>query len=300
MRGEERTLSVIIPALNSASTIALTLSSVFSNDFPEQLYEVLVVDNGSSDETVEVAEQYPVRVYHCSKRGIGPPRNLGIKNASGDIVCLTDSDCIVEKQWLKKICDFFKKHPDADGVGGPVYPYPDSQNKIQKLTGELFVEDQLFPEKIKEVQRGSMSGVLFGSNSAYKKDAVLRAGGYCEPGGSNLELVWRLASLKRKLFFNPEIRVNHIFPAELKSIFKQQFRWGVQSTDMKRAHHVDKGAKEAIYILYFPVRRLLSLAFHKDLERELLHFFQLVSYSLGRLYGMSNIASCTPSLQESN
>lgn len=285
MRGDSGMLSVVIPALNSASTISLTLSSIFSNDFPEGSYEVLVVDNGSSDETVQVAEQYPVKVYHCPKRGIGPPRNLGIKNARGDIVCLTDSDCIVEKQWLKKIDDFFEKHPDADGVGGPVYPYPRSQSKIQKLTGELFVEDQRFPERTKEVQSGSMSGVLFGSNSAYKKEAILLSGGYSEPGGSNLELVWRLASLKRKLFFNPEITVNHIFPAELKSIFRQQFRWGVQSTEMRRTHHVDKGAKEFIYIFYFPVRRFLTLAFHKDLERELLHFFQLVSYSLGRLYG---------------
>jgi glycosyltransferase involved in cell wall biosynthesis len=277
-------LSVIIPALNSESTISLTLSSIFSNTFRKQSFEVLVVDNGSSDKTIQVAEQYPVKIYHCSKRGIGPPRNLGLRNASGDIVCLTDSDCIVEKHWLEKISDFFRQYPDADGVGGPVYPYARSQNKIQRLTGELFVEDQMYPEKIKDVQRGSMSGVLFGSNSAYKKDVVLGAGGYREPGGSNLELVWRLASMERKLFFDPEIRVNHIFPADLRSIFKQQFRWGVQSTDMRRTHHVDRGAKEFVYILYFPIRRLLTLVFHRDLERELLHFFQLVSYSLGRFY----------------
>lgn len=278
-------LSVIIPALNSASTISLTLSSIFSNDFPEKLYEVLVVDNGSSDETVQVAKQYPVRVYHCSKRGIGPPRNFGIKNASGDIVCLTDSDCIVEKQWLKKICNFFKKYPDADGVGGPVYPYPYSQNKIQKLTGEIFVEDQVYPTKIKKVESGSMSGIIFGSNSAYKKDVILSAGGYSEPGGSNLELAWRLVSMKRTLFFNPEIRVSHIFPFNLRAILKQQFRWGGQSTRMKRIHQVDKGLKEIIYISYFPIRHLLTLGFHRNTEKRLLHLTQLASYSLGRIYG---------------
>lgn len=278
-------LSVVIPALNSESTIGLTLSSIFSSSFPRDLFEVLVVDDGSSDGTVEVAQRFPVRVERCAKRGIGPPRNLGIRMAKGNIVCLTDSDCVVEKNWLEKIWGFFGAHSDADGVGGPVFPYPVSQNKIQRLTGELFVEDQGYPRGMKKVLFGSMSGMIFGSNCAYKKDAITSAGGYSEPGGSNLELAWRLASLGWNLFFDPEIRISHIFPFDLKSIFEQQFRWGTQSMQMKRLHHVDKGAKELVYISYFPVRPLFSLAFPRDSERKLLHFTLIASYSLGRLYG---------------
>lgn len=147
------------------------------------------------------------------------------------------------------------------------------------------MEDQRYPRKIKKVESGSMSGVIFGSNSAYKKDAVLSAGGFSEPGGSNLELAWRLASMKRNLFFNPEIKVSHIFPFNLRSILKQQFRWGYQSTHMKRIHHFDKGLKEIIYISYFPIRPLLTLSFHRNTEKRLLHLTQLASYSLGRIYG---------------
>ena len=279
-------LSVIIPALNSASTISLTLSSVFSNRFPKELYEVVVVDNGSTDGTVRVAERFPVRICHCSDKGIGPPRNLGVRMAKGRIVCLTDSDCIVEEDWLAKIYSFFERHPDADGVGGPVVPYPFGQNKIQRLTGELFVEDQGYPEKVRRVESGSMRGVIFGSNSAYRKEAFLSSGGYTA-GGSNLELAWKLTSMNRKLFFDPEIRVSHIFPFSLRSVLRQQFRWGAQSTQMKRLHYVHKGVKEIVYICYFPVRHLLCLAFHSDLERELMHFTQLAGYSLGRIYGFS-------------
>ncbi len=277
-------LSVVIPALNSASTIGLTLSSVFSSSFPRELFEVLVVDNGSSDGTVEVAQRFPVRVERCAERGIGPPRNVGIKMARGSIVCLTDSDCVVEEDWLGKIWGFFEKHSDADGVGGPVFPYPVSQNKIQRLTGELFVEDQGYPSSIRKVRFGSMSGMIFGSNSAYKKDAVRSAGGYSEPGGSNLESAWRLACLRRNLFFDPEIRVSHIFPSNLKGIFRQQFRWGAQSTHMKRMYHLDNRAKEIVFISCFLVRRLLSLVSPDD--RKLLHFFQMASYSFGRVYGL--------------
>jgi glycosyltransferase involved in cell wall biosynthesis len=277
-------LSVIIPAFNSASTIMYTLSSIFSNKFSQELFEVLVIDNGSSDETVEIAKRFPVKIHHCHKKGIGPPRNYGAKMAKGEILCFTDSDCIVEKNWLERILTFFKQNSEVDGVGGPVFPYPYNQNKIQKLTGELFVEDQGYPKKLEKVQFGSSQGIIFGTNSAYKKEAFISAEGYSEPGGSNLELSWRLVSKGRNLFFNPDIKVYHIFPANLKSIFKQQFRWG-QSTHMKREHHIDQGAKEIIYISYFPIRHLLSLIFPKNLEKKLLHFTQIVSYNLGRVYG---------------
>ena len=280
-------LSVVIPTLNSASTLSYTLSSIFSNRFPRELFEVLVIDNGSSDETIEIAKGFPVKVYHCSVRGIGPPRNLGIRKARGNIVCFTDSDCVVEKNWLEKIFTFFERNPEADGVGGPVFPYPCNQNKIQKLTGEIFVEDQGYPKKLKKVEFGSTQGIIFGTNSAYKKDAVASVGGYSEPGGSNLELAWRLVSRGHNLFFNPEIKVYHVFPSNIVSIFKQQFRWGVQSTQMKRMYHVDKGIAEFIYISYFPLRQLLSLLYPKDLEKKILHFFQIVSYNLGRIYGFN-------------
>lgn len=280
-----RVLSVVIPALNSASTISLTLFSIFSNNFPREMFEVLVVDNGSSDKTVEIAKKYPVKVFYCSKRGIGPPRNFGARMAQGEIVCFTDSDCVVGKDWLKRIFNFFHENPKADGVGGPVFPYPHYQNKIQRLTGELFVEDQGYPKEITKVQFGSSHGIIFGSNSAYKREAFLSVGGYSEPGGSNLELAWRLALKGRNLFFNPDLKVYHIFPTNLKAILKQQFRWGAQLTQMKRMHNVNKGLKELIFIFYFPLRRLLFLINPKDLEKKLLHFTQLASYSFGRLCG---------------
>jgi cellulose synthase/poly-beta-1,6-N-acetylglucosamine synthase-like glycosyltransferase len=278
-------LTVVIPTLNNASTISLTLSSIFSNEFPRELFEVLVIDNGSSDKTVEIAKKYPVKLFHCPRRGIGPPRNFGVKMAEGEIVCFTDSDCVVERDWLRKIFNFFQQNTEVDGVGGPIFPYPCSQNKIQRLTGEIFVEDQGYPNEVKKVQFGSTQGIIFGSNSAYKKEALLSVGGFSEPGGSNLELAWRLISKGWNLFFNPYVRVYHIFPTSLKSIIKQQFRWGAQSTSMKRMHRMDQGFKELVYILYFPLRSLLFLAFPVNFEKKLLHFIQLASYNSGRIYG---------------
>jgi glycosyltransferase involved in cell wall biosynthesis len=278
-------ISVVIPALNSAATISGTLSSVFSNETGGETFEVLVVDNGSRDETVDIARRFPVKIFHCARKGIGPPRNLGIQKAQGNIVIFTDSDCIVEKDWITKIFTFFNLHPKADGVGGPVFPYTHSQNRIQELTGRIFVEDQGYPRGIKKIRLGSLQGLIFGSNSAYKRSQLVKSGGFIEPGGSNLELSLRLVANGKNLFFDPDIKVFHVFSDSLKGIFKQQFRWGAQWTQMKRIHHLDGGAKEIAHVSYSSVRWFLFLFSPRDSEKRLLHFFQVASYGLGRVYG---------------
>lgn len=281
-------LSVIIPALNSAETIRLTLSSIFSNDFPQNRFEVLVIDNGSVDGTVEVAKKYPVKIYHCMKRGIGPPRNLGLKVAMGDIVCFTDSDCIIEKDWLKKICRFFEANREVDGVGGPVRPYMRGANKVQRNAGEIFVEDQNFPIKKARVQFGVFRGVLLGTNSAYRKSALVSVGGYEEPGGSSPELSWRLVSNGSVLYFDPNIKVYHIFPWRLVALYKQQFRWGTRMTQLRIKHGLYR-FKEMVLIFYFLARCALFLFSFQHHSKKLLRLTQLVMFSLGRIKGIRSI-----------
>lgn len=70
-------------------------------------------------------------------------RNLGIEKANGKIICSTDSDRIVPKDWLKKILHFFHDHPDVDGVGGPIFPHG-NQDNIQRFAGETFLEDHVW------------------------------------------------------------------------------------------------------------------------------------------------------------
>jgi cellulose synthase/poly-beta-1,6-N-acetylglucosamine synthase-like glycosyltransferase len=205
--------------------------------------------------------------------------------AKGNIVCFTDSDCLVENNWLRKINDFFAQNPYADGVGGPVYQYYTDQGKIQKMTGELFVQDQGYPKEIRKLKFGSFGSMIFGSNSAYKKEAFVSVGSYSK-GGSNLELCWRLTREGRNLFFNPSITCRHIFPWSLVGVLEQQFRWGLQSTQMKRANRLDEGKmREFALTPYFLVKRLLSLLTMRDLDKRMLHLLQLASYSFGQVYG---------------
>jgi len=277
-------ISVIVPTLNSADTIRDALSSIFSNELPRRLFEVLIMDYNSTDSTVEIAKEFPTRVYNCEKRGHGTARNLGIREAKGEILCFTDSDCVVESNWLTKILEFLESHPEVDGVGGPTFAHPNPWNKIQKLTGEIFVEDQGFPITRTKVQFGKFKGVLFATNSAYRKNALVSVGGFTL-GGNCLELSWRLVANGKVLIFDPSLKVYHRLPYSLRRIFKEQLRWGVQMTGFEIKHGVFK-LRNIVLMWYFLARSLLSLFSFKDCSKKLLRFTQLAAFSLGRLLGM--------------
>lgn len=279
-------LSVVIPALNSGKTISKTLSSIFSTELPPECFEVLVIDNGSVDDTVEKAKNYPVKMFYCTIRGIGTSRNLGIRKARGEIVCFTDSDCVVERDWLEKISRFFEANPETDGVGGPVLPYIKGVNNVQRNSGEIFVEAQGYPKERTKVQFGVFNGVLFGTNAAYRKAALVSVGGFPEPSGNSPDLSWRLVSHQRLLYFDPSIRVFHMFPWTLRGVFKQQFRWGARMSSLRIRHNVFK-LREVILIWYSPVKLLLFLLHIGNFSKKILSFVQSMIFSFGFIKGIS-------------
>jgi len=288
-------LSVLISTLNSADTLNYTLSSLLSNDFPRDDYEVIVIDGGSTDNTLDMCKRFPVKVLSCPKKGWGAALNLGVKKARGDIVCITDSDVIVPEDWLRKIWEFFRNHPDVEGVGGPNFPPRLCRNSIQRFTGEIFVEDQGFPVKSTRSQYMKMwdGGLVCGPAYAYKRKTLLYAGGFSESlmSYSDVDLCWRLVKMGKLLMFNPEIKVVHLgFPSTLKGVFKQQFKWGRGLGEAKKLHRSDKvidDLKVELYSSYQILRAVLVLFsptyFLKT--KQLLRCIHSVSFYLGRIYG---------------
>jgi len=277
-------LSVIVPTRNCAHQIYDALSSIFSNNVPDEIFEVLVVDYNSSDSTLKIASKFPVRILKCKRKGIGVARNFGIVNSKGKILCFTDADCVVEKEWLAKILKFFKDNPGVDGVGGPTLAYPQPCNKIQKFAGEIFVEDQGFPKERRNVQFGKFEGSLFGTNSAYRKEALVSVGGFT-PGGNCIELSWRLVSNGKVLVFDPDLKVYHKLPWSIKGVVREQFRWGVQMAGLQIRHKVFR-ARNVLFKGYFLVRSLLSIFNLKNFTKNMLRFIQLLAFLLGYIFGM--------------
>jgi glycosyltransferase involved in cell wall biosynthesis len=110
-------VSVVLCTKNSAATVQKSLDSIFQQT--RQPDEVVVVDGSSHDGTVEIVKNYPVKMVSEPGLGFGHARNLGVKNASGDIIFFVDSDCYAENDWIEKILQHFSgSNTEIGGVTG--------------------------------------------------------------------------------------------------------------------------------------------------------------------------------------
>ena len=96
-------VSVIIPAYNEENTIESCLNSLLNQTIGKESYEVIVVDDGSTDSTSEIIKRYPVKLFRQGNSGPATARNLGAKNSSGEIILFTDADCVAEPNWIEEM-----------------------------------------------------------------------------------------------------------------------------------------------------------------------------------------------------
>ena len=118
-------LSVIIPAHNRASYLSKSIESVLNQSLDRDSYEIMVVDNASSDNTEEVVSSFSeqgVRYVFEERLGLSYARNTGIESASGRYVAFLDDDAVADASWLESIVNFFRDFPEAGAVGGKVFP----------------------------------------------------------------------------------------------------------------------------------------------------------------------------------
>jgi glycosyltransferase involved in cell wall biosynthesis len=110
--------SVVVPAYNEATTLPATLRSLRRQD-TTQSYEIVVVDNGSDDDTAAIARAYGARVVRETRRGVCDARQAGAEAATGEIVVSTDADTTHPVGWLRRLDHVFRTQPSAVAVGGP-------------------------------------------------------------------------------------------------------------------------------------------------------------------------------------
>ncbi|HYP43848.1 MAG TPA: glycosyltransferase family A protein [Propionibacteriaceae bacterium] len=111
-------LSVVIPAFNEAGFLSAALESLRQQDFRGG-FEVIVVDNNSTDDTAAIARQYGARVVHEAQPGVCAARQRGTCEARGEIVVSTDADTVHPRDWLSRLDAQFRARPDAVAVAGP-------------------------------------------------------------------------------------------------------------------------------------------------------------------------------------
>jgi glycosyltransferase involved in cell wall biosynthesis len=162
-------ISVVIPTLNEGKVIKRCMASLSKQKFRD--FEIVVVDSGSTDGTLETVKKYKGRVIYEPRRGVPLARNRGVRESKGDIIVCTDGDSSYPADWLEKIAKHFEDK-DVVAVGGPIAP---DENKLKHRL--IFkVTTNYFPRFAK-----LFGFVVFqGSNSSFRRNAYEKAGGYNE------------------------------------------------------------------------------------------------------------------------
>ena len=109
--------SIIVPAYNGGNTIKGCLSAALNQSISRDDYEVIVVDDGSTDGTGDMVKRFPVRYICQPNRGPASARNHGAREAIGKIILFTDSDCVPAYKWVEEMTKPFEK-PDVIAVKG--------------------------------------------------------------------------------------------------------------------------------------------------------------------------------------
>lgn len=116
--------TVIIPTHNREKLLLECINSLTNQNYPNKKYEIIIVNDGSTDNTdtkvKELKKKHPnIRYFRIKHSGCSAARNLGLRNVKGKFIAFTDDDCVVERDWLKKIEENFKRS-GADAVGGSI------------------------------------------------------------------------------------------------------------------------------------------------------------------------------------
>lgn len=207
--------SIIVPAYNDEHKIKDTLSSVF--DSRVRNFEVIVVNDGSSDATAIVAAKFPCKVLTFSEnKGAAAARNAGARIADGDILVFIDSDVIVEKDFLERFTEAFAQADSPDAVIG-VY------GKKRVLSNMFSVYKNLFLH----LNQDNDSPRFWSGCAAIKKEVFLGAGGFDETKKGALAedtaFGYILHKNGRRICIRRDIQVRHGHRYTLAGIFKNDF-----------------------------------------------------------------------------
>lgn len=153
-------LTMVIPAYNEAATIEGCLEAIFAQDHPFD--EVILVDNNSSDNTVEIAQKFDVKVITEDRQGVVYARDAGFDAATGDVIGRIDADTLLEPNWTTELLRVFQDE-DVTAVTGPVY-YHDMPGRVTGQKADTFIRSSLDKLSVK-------AKFLFGSNMAIRKSA---------------------------------------------------------------------------------------------------------------------------------
>jgi O-antigen biosynthesis protein len=212
-------VSIVICTFNGGRTLRATLEGIERLEYPE--LEVVVVDDGSTDDTAAVAAEFGVRLIRTPNAGLGSARNVGAAASTGEIVAYLDADAWPDPHWLHYLADTFER-TDSAAVGGPNIPPPGANPVAESVAhspgGPIHV-----------LVSDTEAEHIPGCNFSIRKDVLEELGGFdpqFRAAGDDVDLCWRLQEAGQRIGFNPAAMVWHYRRNSLRAYWRQQRGYG--------------------------------------------------------------------------
>jgi cellulose synthase/poly-beta-1,6-N-acetylglucosamine synthase-like glycosyltransferase len=226
-------VSIIVAAYNSQDTIEECLKSILMLKYPEDLFEVIVMDGGSKDATVKIAEKFPIKVVSI-RLNAPAAYNYAMKIASYPILGFIDADAKVEPAWLNKLIPHLSD-PKVAGVSGSIETW-NKENPWAKSIG--------YELKNRYKRIGKYIGRIATMNLLLKKAVIEEVGGWDEklPSQYDTDLGFRISAKGYRIAYEPSAVCYHFNRPTLNAYYRQQLQYGKNTLKLYFKHgHLAKG-----------------------------------------------------------
>jgi GT2 family glycosyltransferase len=212
-------ISVVVCSFNGSRVIRRCLEGLARQDYPE--YEVIVIDDGSTDSTAEIAAGFEVTLVRTPNRGLSAARNEGLAHAQGEITAYIDDDAWPDQDWLRYL-GWMHRSTGHAGFGGPNLPPPGDG-----LTADLVALAPGGPNHV--LRTDTEAEHVPGCNSAFVTDRLRDIGGYdtrFRTAGDDVDVCWRLHERGWTIGFSPGAQVWHHRRPTARGYLRQQRGYG--------------------------------------------------------------------------
>jgi glycosyltransferase involved in cell wall biosynthesis len=242
--------SIIVPSYNRQEEISDLLNSFKILDFPRDRMELIIADDGSSDQTSQIVETYqkdfpfPLNFYSQENRGPGAARNMGMEKASGDFYVFIDSDCTVPPDWLKNLDEGLHQEK-ADAFGGRDSSREDFSDVLKAINFSMtsfITTGGLRGKKGKKLAKFYPRSF----NMGLSKELQKKIGGFGSlRHGQDIEYSHRIINSGAKVSYLHDVYVFHKRRTSIKRFFKQVFNWGIARINL---YKIDSSMLELLHI----------------------------------------------------
>jgi len=315
--------SLIIPAYNAAKFIRICLESALRQSLSREQYEVIVVDDGSTDNTSEIVSTYPVKMVKQHNQGPAAARNNGARVSRGEILVFTDSDCELSCGFLENIIAPMENNSNIVGIQGS---YKTKQNGFIAKFVQVEIET-----RYRKMFKSEYIDFIGTYAAAYRKSIFEQFGGFDqefrEASGEDTEFSYKLHEAGHKMLFEPKAVVYHQHPTILTKYLKTKFYRGYWRIRLYKKHpkktindsYTPQSLKFQVisipFVLFFCLLSIMNLCwlaglfvvfiifflssmpfFKSFLEKKLTHYFfipfvlflRALSIFLGMIFGFIN------------